>query len=62
MQTLFREEELSFVNEQPRLDKIVLYRIDDFVEGYDHRLKIGLEKLQRKIRGGFQTRNADTLA
>src|ERR1051325_10883806 len=62
VQTLFREEKLSFVDEQASFDKIVLDGINDLVKRHHYGLKVRLEEFQGEIRGSLQARNSNALA
>jgi hypothetical protein len=59
VQSSFRIKELSFVNDEPRIDQVVLNPVDNFVEGHDHGLEAAFIELKGEIRGSFQARNSD---
>src|SRR5690242_10875633 len=62
VQSFFRKEELSFVNEQTRFHEIVLDGVHDSVEGHDNRFEIVLKKFQGEKSGSLQSGNRDALA
>src|SRR5262249_15023291 len=62
VQPPFREEELTFMNEQPGIRKIVLNAVDDFVEGHDDCFKCRLEQFQREVSGSLEAGNRDAFA
>ncbi len=62
VQPLGREEELSLVDEQARVDEIILNGVNDLVEGHNHRLKVRLEEFEGEIGRSLQAGNTDALA
>src|SRR5437879_13192247 len=50
------------MDEQARVDKIVLNRIDDFIESHYYRLKVRLEAFEGQIGRRLQARYSHALA